>query len=130
VLRTTIAPPVWRGGASPILPNQGTKHWDILSIDGRLCGLLVYADPLRPEALAVIQTLRSQGIRELVIFTGDQPTAARQVAASLGISRYVMVRLICQPRNYVHWWLQGERGVTVPLEDAVCRLQMLSQTSS
>jgi magnesium-transporting ATPase (P-type) len=130
VLRTAIAPPVWRGGASPILPNQATKHWDILSIDGRLCGLLVYADPLRPEALAVIQTLRSQGIRELVIFTGDQPTAARQVAASLGISRYVMVRLICQPRNYVHWWLQGERGVTVPLEDAVCRLQMLSQTSS
>jgi magnesium-transporting ATPase (P-type) len=130
VLRTAIAPPVWRGGASPILPNQATKHWDILSIDGRLCGLLVYADPLRPEALAVIQTLRSQGIRELVIFAGDQPTAARQVAASLGISRYVMVRLICQPRNYVHWWLQGERGVTVPLEDAVCRLQMLSQTSS
>jgi hypothetical protein len=41
-----------------------------------------------------------------------------------------MVRLICQPRNYVHWWLQGERGVTVPLEDAVCWLQMLSQTSS
>jgi magnesium-transporting ATPase (P-type) len=130
VLRTAIAPPVWRGGASPILPNQATKHWDILSIDGRLCGLLVYADPLRPEALAVIQTLRSQGIRELVIFAGDQPTAARQVVALLGISRYVMVRLICQPRNYVHWWLQGERGVTVPLEDAVCRLQMLSQTSS
>jgi hypothetical protein len=41
-----------------------------------------------------------------------------------------MVRLICQPRNYVHWWIQGEQGVTVPLEDAVYRLQMLSQTSS
>jgi hypothetical protein len=41
-----------------------------------------------------------------------------------------MVRLIRQPRNYVHWWLQGERGVTMPLTDAVCRLQMLSKTSS
>jgi len=34
-------------------------------------------DPLRPEAPAVIHTLRSQGIRELVILTGDQPTVAR-----------------------------------------------------
>ncbi len=60
-----------------------------VAIDGRLCGLLGYADPLRPEAPAVIQTLRAQGIRELVILTGDQPTVARQVAESLGISRYV-----------------------------------------
>ena len=41
-----------------------------------------------------------------------------------------MVWLIRQPRNYVHWWIQGERGVTVPLADAMCRLQILSQTSS
>jgi Cu2+-exporting ATPase len=60
-----------------------------MAVDGRLCGLLAYADPLRPEAPAVIQTLRRQGIRELVILTGDQPTVARHVAESLGISRYV-----------------------------------------
>jgi hypothetical protein len=41
-----------------------------------------------------------------------------------------MVRLIRQPRNHVHWWPQGERGVTVPLEDAMYRLQVLSKTSS
>jgi Cu2+-exporting ATPase len=60
-----------------------------MAVDGHLCGLLAYADPLRPEAPAVIQTLRSQGVRELVILTGDQPTVARHVAESLGISRYV-----------------------------------------
>jgi len=37
-----------------------------------------------------------------------------------------MVRLICQPRNCVYWWLEGQRGVTVPLADAMCRLHMLS----
>ena len=41
-----------------------------------------------------------------------------------------MVWLIHQPRNCVHWWFQGERGVTVPLEDAMCRLQLLDKTSS
>lgn len=60
-----------------------------VAVDGWLCGLLAYADPLRPEAPAVIQTLRAQGIREVVMLTGDQPTVARRVAESLGISRYV-----------------------------------------
>jgi Cu2+-exporting ATPase len=70
------------------LERQATTSL-FIAVAGRLCGLLAYADPLRPEAPAVIQTLRAQGIRELVILTGDQPTIARQVAESLGISRYV-----------------------------------------
>jgi hypothetical protein len=35
------------------------------------------------------------------------------------------VRLIHQEHGHVHWWPAGDRGVTVPLEDAVLRLQML-----
>jgi P-type Cu2+ transporter len=60
-----------------------------VAVDGRLCGLLAYADPLRPEAPAVVRALRAQGIKEIVILSGDHPTVARQVADSLGISRYV-----------------------------------------
>jgi hypothetical protein len=44
-------------------------------------------------------------------------------------SRLCTVRLIRQPRNYVHWWPEGGRGITVPLEDAVRRLQMLYHTT-
>ncbi len=35
------------------------------------------------------------------------------------------VRLIRRPNNHVHWWPPGERGVTISLEDAVRRLEML-----
>jgi hypothetical protein len=35
------------------------------------------------------------------------------------------VRLIRRRNNYVHWWLAGDRGVTVPLKDAIARLRML-----
>lgn len=60
-----------------------------VAIDGYLRGMLGYADPLRPEAPGVIATLRAQGIKEIVILTGDHPNVARQAAEKLGISRYV-----------------------------------------
>jgi len=60
-----------------------------VAIDGRLRGVLGYADPLRPEAPDVIRALRAQGIKEIVILTGDHPNVARQAAENLGISRYV-----------------------------------------
>jgi heavy metal translocating P-type ATPase len=60
-----------------------------VAIDGRLRGVLGYADPLRPEASDVIRALRAQGIKEIVMLTGDHPNVARQVAENLGISRYV-----------------------------------------
>jgi hypothetical protein len=44
-------------------------------------------------------------------------------------SRAYTVRLIRQARNQVHWWPQGGRGMTMPLEDAVYRLQMLCSPS-
>jgi Cu2+-exporting ATPase len=60
-----------------------------VAVDGHICGLLAYADPLRPEAPAVLQALRAQGIREIVILTGDHPNVARRVAETLGVSRYI-----------------------------------------
>lgn len=38
------------------------------------------------------------------------------------------VRLIRQGHEHVHWWLEGERGVTVPLQDAIYRLQLLGDS--
>jgi heavy metal translocating P-type ATPase len=60
-----------------------------VAVDGRLCALFVLADPLRPEAAAVVQALRSRGIEEIIMLTGDHSVVARGVAGSLGIARYV-----------------------------------------
>ena len=35
------------------------------------------------------------------------------------------IRLLRCDRECVHWWPYGGRGVTVPLENAMLRLQML-----
>ncbi|CAN5117702.1 hypothetical protein BH24ACT16_BH24ACT16_11180 [soil metagenome] len=43
------------------------------------------ADAIRPDARAALDTLRSSGIEELVMLTGDSEAAARRVADELGI---------------------------------------------
>jgi Cu2+-exporting ATPase len=60
-----------------------------IGIDGELRGLLVLADPLRPEAGAVVQALRNRGIRDIVMLTGDHTTVAKRVAEVVGITRYI-----------------------------------------
>ena len=54
-----------------------------------LIGLLAYADPLRPEAAAVVDALRARGLRRLVMVTGDHPAVAARAAAELGIDEFV-----------------------------------------
>jgi hypothetical protein len=41
-------------------------------------------------------------------------------------SRVSTLQLLRAPNNLVHWWPEGGRGVTVSLEDAMRRLEMLS----
>ncbi|GBU23997.1 copper-exporting ATPase [Fibrobacteria bacterium R8-3-H12] len=59
-----------------------------LGFDGELAGFICIADPLRPEAPAVISSLRSLGVKHIVLLTGDGEQAARAAADSLGIDEY------------------------------------------
>jgi P-type Cu+ transporter len=55
-----------------------------VAIDGRACGVLAIADPVKPSAKAALQALRDDGLR-IVMLTGDNLTTARAVALTLGI---------------------------------------------
>lgn len=59
----------------------------LLAVDGALTGLITYADEIRPESRAVLQTLRNRGIKNLVMLTGDNEAVARVVAAELGLDQ-------------------------------------------
>lgn len=56
-----------------------------LAHEGRLVGLIAYADAPRPEAREVLQRLRDRGVRRMVMVTGDNPQAAGYVARQVGI---------------------------------------------
>ena len=55
-----------------------------VGLDGSPVGLLGVADPLKPEAWDVVQQLRSDGLR-LVVLSGDHEESVRAVAAQLGL---------------------------------------------
>jgi hypothetical protein len=40
-------------------------------------------------------------------------------------NRSAAVRLIRRPNDYVYWWPEGGRGVTMSLAEAMLRLEML-----
>ncbi len=60
-----------------------------VALDGTLIALLIYTDPIRPETPNVLKTLRRQGIKNIVMLTGDHPAIAENVAQTLGISHYI-----------------------------------------
>lgn len=59
-----------------------------VGVDGIPVGLLGVADPLKPEAWDVVQQLKAEGVR-LVVLSGDHEESVRAVAAQLGIGEVV-----------------------------------------
>jgi Cu2+-exporting ATPase len=92
-----------RDASSPIFVAQ----------DGRLIGLLVCNDPLRPEAPEVVHGLHERGVKRVVMLTGDQPSVAQEVAASLGITRFIADALPDEKCEFVKSLQQDGHTVAV-----------------
>jgi len=60
----------------------------LLAVDGKLVGLISLRDEIRPEAADVLNQLRANGVRRIVMLTGDHPDAAAVVAERLGITEW------------------------------------------
>lgn len=59
-----------------------------LAIGGKLAAVICIADPLKPEAPAVIKHLKARGITKAVMLTGDSERTARAVAGQIGVDDY------------------------------------------
>lgn len=57
----------------------------LVAVDGRVIGALGARDRLRPEAFGVLSELRSLGIRNISLLTGDRQAVANKIGAELGI---------------------------------------------
>ena len=68
------------------LPNQYSHLY--LAVGGRLAAVICVADPLRPEAAAVVNTLRGLGVSKVVMMTGDSVRTAAAIAAQVGVDEY------------------------------------------
>lgn len=59
-----------------------------LAINDDIAGLIGVEDPLRPEASEIIRRLREQGIKRIIMLTGDDERSAAAVARTIGIDEY------------------------------------------
>ncbi len=68
------------------LPPQFSHLY--LAIGGELAAVICIADPLRSEAVEVVQALRELGVSKLVMLTGDSERTAAAIAAQVGVDEY------------------------------------------
>ena len=66
--------------------GSGEAHVHV-GIDGRLAGLIVMADELRPDAIGIVQRLRAEGIRHVAMVSGDRQSVATRIGRQLGVDR-------------------------------------------
>ena len=89
-----------------------------ISVDGKVFGLLGFADQVRPEAAAALQQLRDGGVRRLVMLTGDHLASAQRVARTLGITE-VQAGLLPEHKLKAIERLRAEAGVTAMVGDGI-----------
>jgi heavy metal translocating P-type ATPase len=88
------------GAAAPQAP-QGQPPGAALvfvGIDGAPAGALVFEDPIRPDAPAMLAEMRRAGIARIVLLTGDAEAPARYVGRILGLDA---VTADCTPGDKV-----------------------------
>jgi heavy metal translocating P-type ATPase len=65
-------------------PGRALVH---VGVDGRLAGVLVMADRLRPDAGRLVDALHAAGVRRVAMVTGDRRDVAEAVAEQAGLDR-------------------------------------------
>jgi Cu2+-exporting ATPase len=59
-----------------------------IAVDGALAGIVPYSDEIRAESRSVLHRLRSMGVKNSVMLTGDNAVVARAVGHRLGLTRH------------------------------------------
>jgi Cu2+-exporting ATPase len=89
-----------------------------IAVDGKLAGLVPFADQIRPESPSVIQRLKEMGIRNTIMLTGDNPVVARAVAERLGLTRQYADMLPADKAEVIQK-LQREGNIVAMVGDGI-----------
>ena len=96
-----------------------------LAVDGRACGSLAVADPLKPSTPDAVRALQNDGIR-IVMLTGDTRAAAESVARTLGIDE-IEAEVLPDQKGKVIERLQGQGRVVAMAGDGINDAPALAQ---
>ncbi len=98
-----------------------------IAVDSVYAGYIVVADTVKPNAKESISALKSAGINEIVILTGDSKAVAESVAASLGIQKVYSQLLPGDKVAIVEDLLTAKNGKLVFVGDGINDAPVLSR---
>ena len=89
-----------------------------LAVGGKLCGILCIEDPIRDNAKDIIDKLKSMGMTDIVMITGDGESTASNVSKQLGIEKFYAKVLPEDKLNIVNA-VKSERHKVVMVGDGI-----------
>ena len=88
-----------------------------VGIDGAPAGVLVFDDPLRPDAARTLRSLRDNGISRIVMVTGDRTDVAETIGAVIGVDAVMAERSPAEKLDIVG--LETRRAPTMMVGDGI-----------
>ena len=109
-------PPAWARVATRRAELDGLLT-TFVGVGRRLSGVLLLDDPVRTDARRTLWRLRREGIRRIVMVTGDRAETATVVGTALGLDA---VLAECSPEDKVHAVeVERRRGRVVMVGDGI-----------
>jgi Cu+-exporting ATPase len=85
----------------------------LVAVNGRVLGAIGARDQLRPEAASVLADLRSLGINDIALLTGDRRAVAEEVGRTLGLTEVHAELLPPQKAEFVERWRPAHKVAVV-----------------
>jgi soluble P-type ATPase/iron-sulfur cluster repair protein YtfE (RIC family) len=108
--------PVWARSARRKAQLDGALTV-FVGVDDVPAGVLVFDDPLRPDAARTLRSLRKNGIRRIVMVTGDRTEVAETVGAVIGVDEVLAERTPAEKLDVVK--LETRRAPTQMVGDGI-----------
>jgi len=102
---------------SKIKEDAGTLLF--VSYDTKLVGYIELEDTLRPEVKDSITRLKSLGVRDIIMLTGDNEKVAQKISAEVGISNFHANLLPEDKLTYVKHYVDKKDGKVAMVGDGV-----------
>lgn len=90
----------------------------VVGNDDHVCGLIAVADEVRPESKAAVASLRTAGVRSVVMLTGDNRATANAVGAQVGVDE-ILSELLPEDKVAAVERLEREVGPVAMIGDGV-----------
>lgn len=91
----------------------------IVALDGRYIGRITVSDRIRQSSKTAVSSLRSAGVKNTVMLTGDREDVARITAAELGIDEYRAELLPADKVDSLEDVMKDNNGIVAYVGDGI-----------